>query len=249
MKNQYVGDIGDYGKYGLLRFLAEKGVLIGVNWYLTENDGTDDGKFRDYKEEDRIYNIILFEKLKPIAAKKKNERTVFDIENAEIIPNAVFYKEMLKSADEATRKTWHQKAMETLRDVDLVFADPDNGTKKYSKEKKGYYRNNGEKYALVNELQQYFDEEKDIVYYCHKGRRKKDAWKEKMKEFNADGQHDASIFVLTFHRGTQRSFIFAIHPENKEKYNKWLQEFVNTGWGKNILPGKKVAPFTWEEVL
>ena len=37
MKNQYVGDIGDYGKYGLLRFLAEKGIRIGVNWYLTEN--------------------------------------------------------------------------------------------------------------------------------------------------------------------------------------------------------------------
>ena len=26
MKNQYVGDIGDYGKYGLLHFLAEHGI-------------------------------------------------------------------------------------------------------------------------------------------------------------------------------------------------------------------------------
>ena len=38
MKNQYVGDIGDYGKYGLLRFLASNGIKIGVNWFLTEND-------------------------------------------------------------------------------------------------------------------------------------------------------------------------------------------------------------------
>lgn len=38
MKNQYVGDIGDYGKYGLLRFLASYGIKIGVNWFLTEND-------------------------------------------------------------------------------------------------------------------------------------------------------------------------------------------------------------------
>jgi hypothetical protein len=30
MKNQYVGDIGDYGKYGLLRFLANRGIRIGV---------------------------------------------------------------------------------------------------------------------------------------------------------------------------------------------------------------------------
>ena len=30
MKNQYVGDIGDYGKYGLLRFLAKHGICIEV---------------------------------------------------------------------------------------------------------------------------------------------------------------------------------------------------------------------------
>ena len=38
MKNQYVGDIGDYGKYGLLRFLSNHGIIIGINWYLTEDD-------------------------------------------------------------------------------------------------------------------------------------------------------------------------------------------------------------------
>ena len=34
MKNQYFGDIGDYGKYGLLRWLAGQGLSIAVNWYL-----------------------------------------------------------------------------------------------------------------------------------------------------------------------------------------------------------------------
>ena len=45
MKNQYVGDIGDYGKYGLLRFLSNHGIRIGINWYLTENDRSNDGRF------------------------------------------------------------------------------------------------------------------------------------------------------------------------------------------------------------
>lgn len=40
MKNQYLTDLGDYGKYGLLRFLTGKGVRIGVNWYLTPDDGS-----------------------------------------------------------------------------------------------------------------------------------------------------------------------------------------------------------------
>ena len=29
----------DYGKYGLLRFLANNGRNIAINWYLTPNDG------------------------------------------------------------------------------------------------------------------------------------------------------------------------------------------------------------------
>ena len=32
MQNKYVGDIGDYGKLGLLRKLRAAGVTIGVNW-------------------------------------------------------------------------------------------------------------------------------------------------------------------------------------------------------------------------
>lgn len=44
MKNQYIGDIGDYGKYGMLRSLAMNGIKIGVNWYLCPNDNRTDGK-------------------------------------------------------------------------------------------------------------------------------------------------------------------------------------------------------------
>ena len=43
MKNQYVGDIGDYGKYALLRFLSKQGYSIGINWYLTPDDNKTDG--------------------------------------------------------------------------------------------------------------------------------------------------------------------------------------------------------------
>ena len=48
MKNQYVGDIGDFGKYSMLRAFIDAGIKVGVNWYLTEDDGSNDGKFMDY---------------------------------------------------------------------------------------------------------------------------------------------------------------------------------------------------------
>ena len=98
MKNQYVGDIGDYGKYGLLRFLAGQGIKIGVNWYLTENDGSSDGRFTSYlkNSEEAIYDPELFNVLKEIAF--RSDKTVKMIEDAHIIPNAEFYKEILKSS-------------------------------------------------------------------------------------------------------------------------------------------------------
>lgn len=50
MKDQYVADIGDYGKYALLKAFADAGVRVGVNWYRTENDDSSDGKFISYLE-------------------------------------------------------------------------------------------------------------------------------------------------------------------------------------------------------
>lgn len=67
MKDQYVGDIGDFGKYSLLRAFTDAGVKVGVNWYLTENDGSTDGKFTEYlKKNDRIseYDSVVFKTLK-----------------------------------------------------------------------------------------------------------------------------------------------------------------------------------------
>lgn len=65
MKNQYFGDIGDYGKYGLLRCLAGQGLSITVNWYLTPDDTSNDGSIRGYlsKEKDRRYDPELYDAL------------------------------------------------------------------------------------------------------------------------------------------------------------------------------------------
>ena len=133
MKNQYVGNIGDYGKYGLLRFLAGHGIKIGVNWYLTKDDGSADGKFTDYlkRPEERIYDPVLFDVLKEVAG--RSDKDVNMIEQAGIIPGACFFGEYLKSsslevhAREMVRRLWFNNSTLLLKDADLIFADPDNG--------------------------------------------------------------------------------------------------------------------------
>ncbi len=47
MKNQYVADIGDFGKYSLFRAFAEEGIKVGINWYLTADDASNDAYFHE----------------------------------------------------------------------------------------------------------------------------------------------------------------------------------------------------------
>lgn len=47
MQNRFAGDIGDYGKYGLLRALAKLPLRLGVIWYLTP-DGDSGGNRTGY---------------------------------------------------------------------------------------------------------------------------------------------------------------------------------------------------------
>ena len=240
MKNQYVGDIGDYGKYGLLRFLASRGIQIGVNWYLTVDDSSADGKFTKYleKSSEDIYDLDLYKALKRIAFRKK--KTVQMVEDSGIIPGASFYNEFLRSssleagARDPFRKQWFDASLPLLKDAELIFADPDNGIS-YRKAAK---TKDSEKFILPDEVARYYDKGKNVVYYCHKGRRKKEDWEQAKIEIK-DHVKAAQILGVTFHRGTQRSYIFVVHPESYQRYKEILSDFLKTKWGKL---------FSWEEI-
>ena len=241
MKNQYVGDIGDYGKYGLLRFLAGQGIKIGVNWYLTDDDESADGKFTNYldKPEDQDCDPDLFDALKKIVAHGKN-KSVKMVQDAGLIPGAEYFGEKLKgsklevSAREWDRRLWFNNSELMLGDSELVFADPDNGIS-FTKTA----RNKGsEKFVLPEEICRYYNDGRNVVYYCHKGRRKPEEW-EKAKTQIRQYLRDAQILAVTFCRGTQRSYIFVVHPDRYQKYEQMLRAFLQTEWRRM---------FRWEPV-
>ena len=240
MKNQYVGDIGDYGKYGLLRFLSGHGIKIGVNWYLTEADSSSDGKFTGYlkNSKERIYDPELFDLLKGIANRPK--KTVRMVESAGIIPGADFYSEVLKSssleadARECTRSLWFNNSTLLLKDAELIFADPDNGISY----KKTARTKDSEKFILPEEIVNYYCSGRNVVYYCHKGRRKQADWEQTKTEIRKYIR-DAQLLAVTCHRGTQRSYIFVLHPDCFQRYQNILADFLETPWG---------GMFTWENI-
>ena len=237
MKNQYVGDIGDYGKYGLLRFLAKRRIKIGVNWYLTDNDGSSDGRFTNYLKNtsDRKYDPELFDELEKIAF--RSDKTVQMIEDAGLIPGAVFFNCFLRSRSlevslrEERRRRWFDNSSSLLKEAELIFADPDNGLS-YRKTARN---KDSEKFVLPFEISEYYNQGHNVVYYCHKGRRKQEAW-EKAKTEIRDYVQDAQILAVTFHRGTQRSYIFIVHPTDYQTYKQLITEFLLTEWGNLFTP-------------
>ena len=246
LKDQYVGDVGDYGKYGLLRYLSQKGIKIGVNWYLTRNDDiVVNGNIRGYldNEDESKYDRDVFFLLKYLP-----ERSIGQIESSNIIPNALFYSELLtiddlpKAKRWGMRKAWHNQAMRVLADAELIFADPDVG----STDDETALEKGGEKYVALGELQQYYESGKDVVYYCQRARRTPEQWREKMLELTTMCPN-IRIIALTYRRGTQRSYIFGIHPERFSFYDTLLDDFLKTSWGTYAVKNKNI-PFFMEEV-
>lgn len=226
MKNQYVGDIGDYGKYSLLRAFIEAGVKIGVNWYLTEDDDSNDGKYKSYlqKEEFRKYDPFVFENLKQID--DSGNRTVEAIQNSNILSGASFFADPLDTKGTPQERAWNRNewlwnSIRALQGANLIFLDPDNGL--LSKDEPSI--KGAEKYVLPSEVKTYWNSNFNVVYYCHRGRRTEEQWQEYMRVMRKT-MPGTRIIVLTYHKGTQRSYVFLVRKMHFDIYRKILDKVL-----------------------
>ena len=238
MKNQYVADIGDYGKYSMLKHFEDAGIRIGINWYQTKDDDSNDGSFVRYlaDEKNRMYDPEIFDALKKLF--EKDRRSVFEVEKSKLFQNVRYYNEIMEFCGSSServflREKWHKKAVQKLEDTDLVFLDPDNGLLvNGNTSKKG-----SEKYVLPQEVLEYYKTGHNVVFYCHKGRRTQEQW-EDYKRFMHNMISYSETFGITFHKGTQRSYIFLIHPKDYEKYQSIINSVLED-WN---------GIFTYEEI-
>ena len=123
MQNRYTGDIGDFGKLGLLRALRTSGLSIGVNWYLVPNEShNEDGRYVQYLEDEafRQCDETLWLELKQII--RSGQREVSALQNARLL-DAVFFSDFLsfsgKMREEriSIRQEWHRKALSVLKQI------------------------------------------------------------------------------------------------------------------------------------
>jgi len=162
MQNKYVGDIGDFGKFALLRNVIGDNFKLGINWYLIPNDELPGGKIINFFDNNRFngYDDELKEILKKIVEQKK--RNIKELENADIFnKNTIYCNDILEYGmyenfisgnlinkyRKDNRNIWHKNALKMLIGCDIVFLDPDNGI---NANNKTLYRKNGNKYILKN---------------------------------------------------------------------------------------------------
>ena len=237
MQNRYTGDIGDFGKLGLLRALQAQGFTIGVNWYLTpDEDHNEDGKYTKYLDDEmyRKCDESLWLELKQIV--EADQRKVSALQNDRIL-QAVFYDEALDFAGKkkteriSTREGWHKQAVDQLSELDVVFVDPDNGLVVPSAE--GRPKEN--KYVKPDEFLAYYRKGSTVIYYQHKARRQDDFYIEQHKKLiKSPGLEGSTGLGLKFKTTSQRYYFFILQPQHREIIEKAVKEMISSAWGDHF---------------
>lgn len=234
MQNRYAGDIGDYGKIGLLRTLADSGFKIGINWYLSPGEShNEDGRITYYLEQEhfRKCDPALWDALRKIV--HSGNRSVAALQSAQLL-HAKYYDKLLdfssttgKGERKALRSQWHQNALDTLSDCDLVFCDPDNGLIVPSA--KDTKKSN--KFVLPEELIDFYQSGTSVIYYQHQARRPDEFYFQqhnqltKMPDFQG-----ATAFGLKFFTASCRYYFFLVHPQHTPLIYHVLSGFVESDW-------------------
>ena len=251
MQNRYVGDVGDFGKYGFLRYLIGTSpnalrevsrLRLSVVWYLYPNESHNfDGKHTGYLHR-TTRNMRQFRECDPVLYDvlgdliDSNQRKVSRIRSSGIFPpDTIYYEESLsyqiedqRPARQKARERWLLEALEVARNGDLVFVDPDNGIANSA----GPYTKKGLKHVFIDDIRQFTELEKSLVIYHHLGRR---TTAEEQIRFWSDRLCDHlgienALWALRFRRGSARVYFVIPNEKHKALFSCRIREFVNSPW-------------------
>jgi len=250
MQNRFVGDIGDFGKFGLLNALCrgndyEPALRMGIIWYLTPDSGNaGHGQSIDYLSPMpgnlryyRACDPILYDKLAEIVF--SNRRNVASIQAASIFPpNTLYYDAPLSFDGIAARERenyrwqWWFNARYHVIPCDLVFLDPDNGLEVQSKP--SHYVD-APKYVFYEEIEQLAGMEQTIVIYHHHCRENEELQLSKRIDELEALLPERTVRAITFVRYSRRTYF--IIPANglEAMVQNRLDRLLNSPWWNHFV--------------
>ena len=217
MKNQYVGDIGDYIKYALLRAVmkAEPDKKLGVAWYLTGKDNTTHGSHIDYLDSPEKWDCLdkdVFDCLKKLVF--DNMRSVEAVKKSGLLKGAKFFSEKLQAGTDGaeSRDKWFKQLQERLESCDIIFADPDIGLKNPSSKTPL-----SETHITLQEAAKLVKKRKRIgIFYHHYNH--SESHKMQLQKWRTRLKHECNAEVVALHwRAYSSRAFFIVNPTHAIK--------------------------------
>ena len=251
MQDRYAGDIGDFGKYGLLRALCgDGGPRLGMAWWMTQGEEqTNDGNMTDYlqKREPNLRECDpeLFDALAGMV--QEGNRSVAGVAALGVLPPETlhhtdvlrFPKGSHRRSREATRINWLLQAHEALAGAEAIFIDPDNGVSHTADR----LSPKGPKHVFPDEIRYLLSTERSIIVYHHIGRRGTGAHQLELaaRLLQTETRRDCRPWTLWYHRGTARGYLISPTDEHKKLFRTRINRLLNGPWGKHFeeTPGER----------
>jgi hypothetical protein len=248
MQDRYVGDVGDFAKYGLLRIIArETGHRLAVVWCRYANEShNSDGRHISYLRDPSFARLDppLHASLNNIISRSK--RTVRAVAHSGILPaDTVYVTELISDKPEIrrtrpqraqTRALWLRKALIATEGSQVVFFDPDNGIEVASVQR---HSPKSGKYVFWDELMPFWYRGQSLLIYHHLNRRatvarQADILREKFAERFPTA---ALVNYFLFRRGSCRHFWLVGHEGHAEGLQRTIGSIAHSEWSEYFEVG------------
>ena len=228
MQNRFLGDVGDFGKFGLLRHLLNAGSAtdstLAVIWYAVPSDQDRAPSRYRYFEDPSI--VTCDPELARCLRRLAIGGVLEDVPRARILPTGTAYFADPVPRTATTRADWCDRAVRTARGRDVVFLDPDNGIAEHSTSRR---------HVEDAELAKFAELDATIVVYHHLHRREPHrsqllAVQRRIRQVLPE----RTVHLLRYHRGGSRLFVVAPRLAADQMIAQCLRAFATGQWSQHF---------------
>jgi hypothetical protein len=249
VQDRYAGDVGDFGKLGLLRWLcgvypqSVPALRLGILWYRVpdethNNDGKHISYLRSHVAGNERFRCCDPELYQGLAELIRRERSVRKLATLGLLgANPIHFLEPLGYHDiewkdrAIQRQAWLVAALDATRDCDVIFIDPDNGLEINSVNR---LRALGPKYAYLDDLEPFRERGQSLVIYQHVNRTAPVTEQSRRRcgqlrsHFGID-----SVFAVRYRRGSGRLYIVVPAARDEAVLRDRTQSLLESSWGRH----------------
>lgn len=237
MQNRYVGDVGDFAKYSLLRALraGRPTLTLGVFWYLyPDEEHNGDGRHIGYLDQPALRDRDIETHRALAEFVRSGSRSIAAVERSSILRGASFYSNCVAiregpAARLAHRSSWFDNGLAALSGADILFFDPDNGIETRALKRSDHRAG---KYVFWEELERAWATGASLVVYNHLNRSASAAMQtELLSETFAERLAGIGLLApLLFRRGSCRHMWVIGQPRHARVLAKRVRRFLARGW-------------------